>query len=695
MTPQIQKLIGEAIECFQNGLASKAEEILLQVLRADKSNLVALEIISFIKSSQGNVQEAENYLGQILNIHPENAPALRLIGVLVGQKKQWYLALDYFNKSLKSDSNNPATYSNIGNVLLELERYEEAISNYDKAIALEPTYAEAWSNKGNALSELKRFEEAISNYDKAIALEPTYAEAWSNKGNAFSKLKFFDEALISYEKAVTLSPQYAQAWANMGGALQELKSYEKALHAYQQALSLNPQDSENWSCIGNTLSELKQYEEALAAFDKAILLNSLHAEAWSNKSNVFSRLGRHQEALNSCQNAIEIDPTYALGWSNQAVHLIALHRYTEALDSANQALSIEPNDAGSWLSKGFSLHELLLPDHAIACYEKAIAIDPTYIDGYWNKSFSELILGQFDEGWKNYEYRWLRKDADQRLHANIPALPSLTDLQGKKILVWSEQGFGDTLQFARYIPKLAALGAIVTFEVQAPLAALFKDQYSCSLISKGDPIGELDFQIPLLSLPLLFKTNLESIPADIPYIQIARTKVQEWGGKLALSQEKLNIGIACSGNIHFDLKNGNKRPIPLESFSKLSDEHNLFLIQKEIRDTDQIALQGLNNIHQLGEHIETFEDTAAIIEHMDLIISIDTSLAHLAGALGKKVFILLPWCPDWRWLATGIHSPWYPTATLFRQSSIHGWGSVMDEVGAMTSTIVKASSSSP
>jgi hypothetical protein len=268
-------------------------------------------------------------------------------------------------------------------------------------------------------------------------------------------------------------------------------------------------------------------------------------------------------------------------------------------------------------------------------------------------------------------------------------MESLENVQGKRVLVWSEQGFGDNLQFERYIPKLIELGAIVTFEVQPPLADLFKEQYACSLISKGDSIGEMDLQIPLLSLPLLFRTNLESIPANIPYIQVATAKVKEWGSKLALSQEKLNIGIACSGNIHFDLKNGNKRPIPLESFSKLSNEHNLFLIQKEIRDADQIALRTLKNIHQLGDHIQTFEDTAAIIENMDLIISIDTSLAHLAGALGQKVLILLPWCPDWRWLVAGTHSPWYPTATLFRQSSMQGWGSLMEEVSVMASTITK------
>ena len=661
MNPQTQQLIGRAIEYFQNGSPAQAEEILVRILNTQSNNLPALEILGLIKASQGHHLESAKLLKKAVKLNPQNPATQYNLAKALSESKDYVGSLIHHEKALQLTPNNPDGWLNYGQTLAKLKRYEQALTAFNKALAINPNYAEAWYNKALGRAETQNYDEAVSCYQKVIELQPTHEKAWIDLSTSLGALKRYEEAIQCCDQALILQPQYPEAWLNKGSAYSELKQFEKALDCYDQALAIKNDYADTWYSKGIALEKLNWHEEALTCYDKAIELEPKHAKAWVSKGAALNYLLNYQLALDCFNEALLINPSYADALANKAVSLYQLCRFTEAIENSN----------------------------------KAIAIDPTYIDGYWNKSFSELILGQFDEGWKNYEYRWLRKDADQRLHANIPALPSLTDLQGKKILVWSEQGFGDTLQFARYIPKLAALGAIVTFEVQAPLAALFKDQYSCSLISKGDPIGELDFQIPLLSLPLLFKTNLESIPADIPYIQIARTKVQEWGGKLALSQEKLNIGIACSGNIHFDLKNGNKRPIPLESFSKLSDEHNLFLIQKEIRDTDQIALQGLNNIHQLGEHIETFEDTAAIIEHMDLIISIDTSLAHLAGALGKKVFILLPWCPDWRWLATGIHSPWYPTATLFRQSSIHGWGSVMDEVGAMTSTIVKASSSSP
>jgi hypothetical protein len=260
-------------------------------------------------------------------------------------------------------------------------------------------------------------------------------------------------------------------------------------------------------------------------------------------------------------------------------------------------------------------------------------------------------------------------------------------VRNKKILVWAEQGFGDTLQFARYIPKLIELGAHVTFEVQGALSSLFQNQYACTLISKGDPIGDIDLQTPLLSLPLLFQTNLYSIPSNIPYLQASPKAIAQWKSKLSLESNKLNIGFACSGNINFDLKHGNKRPVPLGSFSKLAKEHNLFLIQKEIRESDQDTLKTLANIHYLGDLIHNFEDTAAIIQNMDLIISIDTSLAHLAGALGKRMIVLLPWCPDWRWLATGTSNPWYPEATLIRQAHAGDWNPVIEQLEAILAQI--------
>jgi tetratricopeptide (TPR) repeat protein len=676
--------------------------------------------------SAGNFKTAELYLNQAIKLDPKNTHAHRFLGIAFAQQGQWEKALDCFKRSIKADPKNAIAYSNIGNVFLELKQYSEAIGYYEKAISLNPGDAEVWSNKGNALAALKRYDQALVDYDKALALNPQYAEAWSNKGNTLSKLKRYDDALSNYDTALTLNPQYPEAWSNKGNALNDLKQYKDALSAYQNALSINPNYAEAWSNAGNSLTELGEYEGALSAYNKAIGLNPQYAEAWSNKSNLLSLLKQFKEAITCCRHALEIDKSYVPAWSNQAAYLAELDEYQPALISANKAIELDPEHAKAWLNKGgilnyiaqyeeaiicfdraielqpdyadawankgISLHGLLQLDEAIECCNKAIELEPEHINGHFNKSFAELIQGNLDEGWINYEYRWDRKNAEHNPYLHIPRLSSLENLSGLNVLIWSEQGFGDTLQFARYIPKLIELGANIIFEVQGPLVSLFKNQYACDVVVKGSSSRRVDFQIPLASLPLLFKTNLQSIPANIPYIQVAPDKVQEWKNRLPLSKDKLNIGIACSGNINFDLKHGNKRPIPLAQFSELAKTYNLFLIQKDIRDIDQATLQNLSTLHHLGDLINSFEDTAAIVENMDLIISIDTSLVHLAGALGKKVLALLSWCPDWRWLAKGSASPWYPSTTLIRQPTDGDWDSVMAEVGVVVHKLVSIQS---
>ena len=273
MTPQIPQLIGQAIECFQSGLASKAEELLLEVLKIDRDCILALEISSFIKTSQGNFQEAENYLDQILKIHPENPQGLRLTGVLTAHKKQWLLALDYFNKSLQSDPNNSATYSNIGNAQAELGLHDQALLNYEKAISIEENNAEAWSNKGNVLSELKRFEEAISNYDKAIALEPTYAEAWSNKGNALTNLRRYDQAIFYYDHALLLNREYAEAWSNKGACLGFMDCFDDALLHVNNAILIKPNCISAWLNKGQIYGDKKLLALALESYQNALTLD--------------------------------------------------------------------------------------------------------------------------------------------------------------------------------------------------------------------------------------------------------------------------------------------------------------------------------------------------------------------------------------------------------------------------------------
>ena len=646
MNPYTQQLIGQAIECLQGGAAKQAEEILLGILNTQQNNLPALEILGLIKATQENHQEAARYL----------------------------------KKAVKLNPNNPATQYNLAKALSESKDYVGSLVHHERALQLASNNPDGWLNYGQTLAHLKRHEKALVAFNNVLSINPTHIDAWLNKGLTYSQLEKHADAIPCFKKAIELNPNNAKAWMDLSASLGALKHYEEALDSCEQALKLQPEYPEALLNKGAAHSELKQYEQALDCYDQALAIKNNYVDAWYNKGISLEKLNRQNEALDCYNKAISFDPNYAKAWLNKGCVLNYLSLYIDALEAFNRALFLQPKCPKTLANKAVSLHELLSFNEAIDCCNEAILIDPSYIDGYWNKAFSQLIQGNFKEGWDSYEYRWKRVNSDIYCHGNIAPLTSLTAAYDRDVLIWSEQGFGDTIQFCRYIPMLIELGVRPIFEVPKPLIALLKNQFECRTICQGDPVDAASFQTPLLSLPRLFNTDLSSIPSKTPYIHVAQNKIAQWSSRLKLSDSKLNIGIACSGNANLELKQGYKRPIPLHFFASLSKKYNLFLIQKEIFEADQISLKELSHIHQLGTLIENFEDSAAICQNMDLIISADTSLAHLAGALNKRVFILLPFCPEWRWLATGEESHWYPSATLFRQPNRGDWKTVINNV---------------
>ena len=472
----------------------------------------------------------------------------------------------------------------------------------------------------------------------------------------------------------------ADALYNLGKYYVDSGQPLKAIDLLKNSISKNYHFFESHHYLGLAFVKTFRFEKAIEEFKKAIVINPNSAESLNNLNNCLTALHKDAEAIFYISKACELEQNNTIYLANKGVTLHNLKRYEEALAAYEQAIHADANYAAAWSNMGNTLSALQKTAQAITAYDHSIKIDSNYFNAYWNKSLAQLLLGKCEEGLKNYEYRWLREGADTYLHSNIPKLTSLEEAVGKKILVWSEQGYGDTLQFCRYVPLLTQMRIEVVLETQAPLLPLLKDQFDCPVIQIGQAHGEVDYQIPLGSLPLLFKTRIDSIPANTPYLKVRDSKIAEWRAKLNLKLDKPNIGIACSGNIKFDLEHGNTRPIPLELLGTLSKSANLYLIQKEVRPSDQQYLDDHLEIVYLGPKIQDFEDSAAIIQNMDEIITIDTSLAHLAGALGKKMKVLLPWVPDWRWLLDRQDSPWYPNSTLYRQESMGDWGNVANRV---------------
>ncbi|MFI3219494.1 MAG: tetratricopeptide repeat protein, partial [Methylococcales bacterium] len=493
-------------------------------------------------------------------------------------------------------------------------------------------------------------------------------DALIDQGNELEDLNRLEDALASYDKALSINPNYARAHSNRGNVLQSLNRFEDALKSYGRALAIRPEYAEAFYNRGNALQAIKDLSAAIASYEQALRIKPYFLQALVSLGN----------ALHDTQ------------------------RYTDALLSYDKALAIQPDYAEAFYNCGNVLHDLKRYEDAIESYNRALAIHPDYAGAHWNVSFCYLILGDFEAGWQNYEWRWQTdgfKNAVRHFHK--PQWFGESSLQGKTIFLYGEQGIGDILHFCRYVKLLADLGAKVILEAPKTLSRLLANLEGVDqLIVSGDTLPDFDFYSPLLSLPLAFKTRLDSIPANTPYLFSEPDKVKHWQAILG-EKTMPRVGIVWSGNPA--QKSDYRRSLSLRELLPLFAPplHCQFIsLQKELRDADKELLAQQPVLQQYGELINDFTDTAALCELMDVVISVCTSVAHLSGAMGKPTWILLSDNACWRWLLNREDSPWYPTARLFRQTQYGDWQSVIelvkhDLISVQSSKVDKLDSAPP
>lgn len=628
----------------------------------------------------GQTAEAEALYRRILQIEPDHFDALHLLGLLKHQQNRQAEALELISSALRANPNVAEAFSNYGVVLSRLERHREAVASYDEAIALKPDYADALNNRGNALQDLKRYEEALESYRRAIAFRPDYAEAISNRGNALKALGRHEEALASYERALALKPKHAEALNSRGVVLKELKRQKEALDSYDRALALRPTYVEALNNRGNVLRELKRHEEALASFEKALALKPDYAEALNNRGNVLKALDRRDEALASYDRALAIKPDYPEALSNRGSILNELNRFDEALASHERALALQPDYIAAINNRGNVFTALNRHVDALADYARALELDPGYARGHLNQALMWLVLGDFRAGWNEYEWRWKVAGFPPRQEFSRPLWLGKEPLEGKSILLHAEQGLGDTVQFVRYAKLVAARGAQVLLEVQPELMPLLTGiDGAAKIFARGEKLPPFDLHCPLLSLPLALGTELETIPADTFYLQPPIDRLERWKRRFH-STDVLRIGFCSSGNPTHP--NDHNRSIDLARFGPLFSIRGVEFIclQKELGAADAEFLSKHVEVIHLGNELADLADTAVVASMLDLVVSVDTVVAHIAGAMGRPVWLLLPFSPDWRWLLGRNDSPWYPTARLFRQPAPGEWSSVVERV---------------
>jgi len=560
----------------------------------------------------------------------------------------------------------------------------------EKSLEIAPLSSEAHIWLGIALQALKRFDDALSRYDRAIQLGPERAEAHYNRGHLLAQLGRLEEALASYDRALRLTPDDPDVHTNRGNVLKDLGRLEEALASYDRALRLAPDDPDVHTNRGNALKDLGRLEEALASYDQAIRLSPEYAEAHSNRGHVLGDLGRLDEAVDSCDHALRLRPDYAEAHYNRGHLLAELGRLEEALASYDRAIQLCPEHAEAHNNRGLALKDLGLWRQALASYDRAIQANPIHAEALWNKSLLKLLEGDLEEGWQLYEWRWQAshlKSPSRRFSS--PSWSGSEPLAGKTILVYAEQGLGDVIQFCRYLPMIDRLGAKILLEVPACLVSLTSTlRCNARIIESGTQLTDFDLQCPLMSLPLAFDTTLGTIPADVPYLFAEEQKSLSWQRKLG-RRRGLRVGLVWSTGHDERRKNiaeQKRRDIPLAALQPLDVEGvEFYSLQVGAAAVNQLrALQASNwsgpEITDLTDEINDFSDTAALIDNLDLVISVCTSVAHLSGAMGKNTWVLLQQRADWRWLLDRSDSPWYPTATLFRQSSLNDWTSVVAEV---------------
>jgi tetratricopeptide (TPR) repeat protein len=493
--------------------------------------------------------------------------------------------------------------------------------------------------------QLQNYDSAILHIKKSLQIKPTNSDAYYNLGRAFQKKGEPNDAIKYYQKAVQQNPYFIDAYLNIGNLFQETGKLDEAIINYQKATDIDPNFAGAHYNLGVVFQEKDQLNEAIAAYQKAIHLNPSYADAYHDLGYLLQMNGELDEAIRCYQKALEISPNLFDAYNN--------------------------------LGRAFQEQRKL--DEAITSYQKALQINPDFADAHWNIALINLLKGNFIEGWKGYEWRWRLEGVSQRNFSQ--PLWDGTDIQGCTILLHAEQGFGDTIQFIRYASLVAERGAKVIVECQKELSSLLRNVGGVSeVIAKGGQLPEFDVHCPLLSLPLVFATTVQTIPATTPYLSTNSSSVKNWKDKIKRDDSKLRIGIIWSGNP----KNIKLRykSCSLNAFAPLAKLEGItfYSLQKgESAEQTKNPPEGIELI-DYTEEIEDFSDTAALIENLDLVISVDTAAAHLAGALGKPIWTLLPYAADWRWLINRDDSPWYPTMRLFRQPSFRDWKSVIERI---------------
>jgi tetratricopeptide (TPR) repeat protein len=558
----------------------------------------------------------------------------------------------------------------------------EAAALYKQVIDQDPNNADALDLMGAIFYASGNLEMAITFAEAAISVQPAYFAPYVNLGNALQASGRMEEAISAFQKALDLNAKNPHAANNLASAFNALGRFEEGLDAAGKALVLDMTMAEAHNNLGNSQVGLGQKEDAINSFQAAVRLNSELTDAQFNMGTMLLETGEPDQALFPLTKSIQLDPASPVKHYNLGNAYRQLERYDEAIGSYRAAIALKPNYADALSNLGAVQQTLGQLTDAISTFRQAVAIESDSADLHWNLSLALIQNGDFSEGWQEHEWRWQNPAfKEPRLEFNQPRWEGQS-LEGKTILIHAEQGLGDAIMFARYIPMVVELGGRVVLECRKPLLRLLERiDGVAELVVRDEPLPDFDCYIPHNSLPVAFGTTLDTIPAMVPYL---------WPPESGQVDPRLSaadgfkVGFVWAGSpTNADDKN---RSVSFEHFETLFDIAGATFFSLQVGD--HAGKPNSTMVTDLAPGFSDFADTATAIAALDLVISVDTSVAHLAGALGKPVWTLLPHAGEWRWLHDRDDSPWYPSMKLFRQTKRGDWSEVFERAKSELSGII-------
>lgn len=627
---------------------------------------------------RGDLAAAEAIYRQILQIDPNHHATLNLFGMLAGQMQRFDDATRCFEHAIGVEPNIPEYSINLANTYLAQRRFENAIHCCRHAIALAPRTVAAHFIMGKALYRLGRLDAAADCLRQTVALQPDHSTALRGLGAVERDRKRFKEAVAAFEKVVELSPQNPLSQYELSAALIDDRQYDRALEVSERALALKPDYLEAHFSRGTALLGLERYDEAIRQLEQVASAKPNIAKVVWNLGIACCRAQRFNEGIAHCRRAVALEPNSPESHNYLGTALHATGRIDEAIGHYLEALRLNPDHVDSLANLGAAHYRLGRPEAAIASFRQTLAIDPQHVDGRFHLSLALLLTGQLPEGFAEYEWRWKHRSFGNPHRRLKQTMWDGSPFADRTLLIHIEQGLGDALQFSRYVPLAAARGVSTVAETKPELLRLMKNTYpNISWVAVNKKRPAFDIFIPLMSLPRIFGTTLETIPPQSPPLSPDSEIVDRWRARMPL-EAGFNVGLAWAGNkTHDDDRN---RSLPLTALAPLASVEGvrLFSLQKG-EAAAQIKESGLSLTDWTGE-FEDLAETAGLIANLDLVITVDTSIAHLAGGMGKPVWTLIPFAPDWRWLQHREDTPWYPSMRLFRQPAIGDWSSVIERV---------------